>query len=159
MLHTWGRPSAELQIQCVASLLFGTLSCKFWPPWSPQISNSVLRQRILHSENWLSSAWVFSSVLQPGNPCVAESLGNGRVRVFLSLSNCLSLPEMVWKPLFHIFCLSVCHFGCFMEESIPSSYCSLARSENPSFPSNPFLSFVAGRTMLGTWLVHSLNSS
>ena len=160
MLHTWGRPSAELQIRCVASLPFGTLSCKFWPPWSPQISNSVLRQRILHSENWLSSAWVFSSCVTAWKPWCGRKLGKWKsLCVFLALSNCLSLPEMVWKPLFHIFCLSVCHFGCFMEESIPSSYCSLARSENPSFPSNPFLSFVAGRTMLGTWLVHSLNSS
>ena len=157
MLRTWGRPSADFQIWCVASLSLGTLSCKFWPPWSPQISNSVLRQRIPNSENWLSSARIFSSCATAWKPSYGRKLGRWKsLCVFLSLSNYLSLPEMVWKPLIHTFCLSVCHFGCFMGESISSSYCSLAGSENPSFPSNPFLSFVEGRTVLGTWLVHSL---
>lgn len=109
MLHTWGRPSVDLQIRCVASLPFGPLSCKFWPPWSPQTSNSVLRQRILNSEDWLSSAWVFSSCVTAWKPLYGRKLGEWKsLCVFLSLSNCLSLPAVVWKPLFHIFCLSIC---------------------------------------------------
>ena len=131
------------------SLTLGTLSCKFWPPWSPQTFSSVLRAKLAEP-----SLGFLSPLQQPGNPHKAESLGNRTS----SPSNCPSLPEMVWKPLFHTFYLFVCLFGCFIE-SISSPCCSLAGGESPSFPSNSFFSYVVGRKVLGTWLVHSLNAS
>lgn len=159
MLHTRGRPSVDLQIQ---PLPFGPLSCKFWPPGLPKLLTlSSGREFSTQSGSWLSSGLGFLFLCYSLETLVWQKVRNGRVCVFSFLSatvfHCLQWFENYC--FIYFVCSSVCHFGGFMEESISSSYCSLARSENPLFLqilSYPLL-FVQNR--LGTWLVHSLNAS
>ena len=63
MLKTSGKtnpPHTKISTSLCSCLLSSTLSCKFWPPWSPQTFSSVFSTQ----ENLPCSAWGLPPLLR-----------------------------------------------------------------------------------------------